>query len=113
MEKMKMVWFCDKYGLPLYRLNRHIKKFQLVDEPGYKKPWILDNDHNRQMAYQLLDLKHKPKLPRLTMEQFCQKYKVDESRLKARWTCIVKEQVDGITYIAETRNNLRHAGIIS
>ncbi len=34
-------------------------------------------------------------------------------RLKARWTCIIKEIVNGEIYIAETRNNLRHAGILS
>jgi hypothetical protein len=54
----------------------------------------------------------KPKLPRLTLEQFCKKYDIQPAQLKARWTCIIKEELNGEILIAETRNNLRHLGIL-
>ena len=112
-EKLKMVWFCDKYGLALHKLHRHLDRFQTIEVEGYKKPWIIDNDHNQLEAQKLiLTRQTKPKKNRLPIGDFCKKYQIEPSRLKARWTCIIKEIVNGEIYIAETRNNLRHAGIL-
>jgi hypothetical protein len=111
--KLKMLWFADKYGLPLYKLHRHLKSFDTVEVQGYKKPWIIDNERNQMIAQKLILSKTtKPKLPRLTLEQFCKKYDIQPAQLKARWTCIIKEELNGEILIAETKNNLRHLGIL-
>jgi hypothetical protein len=112
-EKLKMIWFCDKYGLALHKLHRHLGRFQTVEVQGYKKPWIIDNEHNKLEAQKLIFSRQtKPKKNRLPLKEFCQKYNIDPARLKNRWKCILKEEMDGEIFIAETRNNLRHIGII-
>jgi len=111
--KLKMVWFSDKYGLPLHKLSRYLDKFETVQVEGYARPWIVESPANIELAkFLIADRARKPKKARLTADEFCKKYEIDMERLKIRWTCLLKEEVDGKVYIAETRNNLRHAGVL-
>ncbi len=110
---LKMYHYSKKYGVPPYKLTRHLHEFETIPVDGYVKPWILDNEANRKIAISLIlhNGATRPKLPRLTIEQFMEKYGVGIERLKTRWKSLVKEETNGVVLIADIANNRKHIGV--
>lgn len=77
---------------------------------GYCKPWIIDNDANRKLAISLIfsTKSTRPKLPRLTIDEFMAKYNVSAKELKTRWNSLIKEESNGTMLIADVATNRKH-----
>jgi hypothetical protein len=112
-QALKMYHYSKKYGVPPYKLTRHLHEFETIPVEGYVKPWILDNDANRRLSISLIfhNGSTRPKLPRLTIDQFIKKYDIDLARLKKRWKSLIKEETNGVVLIADIANNRKHIGV--
>jgi hypothetical protein len=111
---LKMYHYSKKYGVPAYKLTRHLHEFETIMVDGFVKPWIIDNDVNRRLAISLIlhNGATRPKHPRLTIEQFMEKYGVGIDKLKSRWKSLQKEESNGVVLIADIANNRKHIGVI-
>ena len=105
-----MYHYSRKYGVPPYKLTRWLHKFETIMVDGYCKPWIIDNDANRKFAMSLIfsTKSTRPKLPRLTIDEFMTKYNVSAKELKVRWNSLIKEESNGTMLIADTATNRKH-----
>jgi hypothetical protein len=112
-KALKMYHYSKKYGVPPYKLTRWLHQFDTIMVDGYVKPWILDTERNHRVALSLIfsGKSTRPKNPRLTIEQFMDKYNVTASQLKTRWKSLVKEESNGHVLIADIANNRRNAGV--
>lgn len=105
--------FCKKFNLAQYKLTRNLSQFDTVMVEGWNKPWLYLNDKNILLATKLASLHNvRPKRARLTIEQYIKKYNTTVDVVRSRWKSIKKEEINGEIYIADTRNNLRHIGIL-
>lgn len=108
-----MADFCKKYNLPQYKLTRNLEDFETVIVEGWSKPWVYLSDKNMLLATKLSSLHNiRPKNPRLKLEDYISKYNITASVVRARWKSLKKEEINGDIYIADTRNNLRHIGLL-
>jgi hypothetical protein len=113
MGNLKMIDFCRKYNLAPYKLHRHLSEFTTINLPGWAKPHIIDNEDNAKLAlYYSLNRSTRPKLPRLPVEDFMIKYNVRLCDLQKKWKYLKLEEVNGVIYVPEVKNNLRFLGII-
>lgn len=112
-QALKMYHYSKKYGVPPYKLTRWLHEFETITLPEYVKPWIIDNEKNRRLALSLIfsTKSTRPKLPRLTIEQFMAKYNVTAKQLKTRWNSLVKEESNGLVLIADIANNRKNVGV--
>lgn len=111
MEKaLKMYHYSKKYGVPPYKLTRHLHLFETIVVDDYVKPWIIDNESNRKIANRLAleSTTTRPKLPRIPVDEFMQKYNVSMDKLKSRWKSLNKEVSNGEVLIADIANNRKH-----
>jgi hypothetical protein len=105
--------FSRKYGIGTHTITRRIKEYDTVWVDGAAKPRLIDNDRNRQLAMKHKQIRRaRPIKPLLTIDEFCAKYQIDKSRLLKRWKCIQKFEQDGVWFISDIRNNLRHCGLL-
>lgn len=113
IQSLKMYHYSKKYGVAPHKLTRWLHRFETIMVEGYVKPWIIDNEENRRFALSLIfaTKSTRPKNPRLTIEQFMDKYNVSASQLKTRWKSLVKEESNGLVLIADIANNRRNAGV--
>jgi hypothetical protein len=110
---LKMYHYCQKYGVKPYKLYRHLSKFETVDIPGYRKPWIIDNESNYAIVSSLIgqSTTTRPRLPRITIQSFADKYEVAIESIEKHLHRLNREEVDGITLIADSAHNRRFFGI--
>ena len=113
MEALKMTHFCAKYNLPQYIICKRIKEYDHIYIDGKVKPRIFDNDKNARLARKhSQNPAHRPRKPLLEFSEYLKKYNIDEDRIKVRWKCIQKIEVEGKIFISDVRNNLRHCGLL-
>jgi hypothetical protein len=113
MEALKMTQFCAKYNLPQYIICKRIKEYDHIYIEGKVKPRVFDNEKNAKLAKKHShNPAHRPRKPVLEFSEYLKKYNIDEATIKIRWKCIQKVEVDGIIFIADVRNNLRHCGLL-
>lgn len=110
---LKMYHYCQKYGIKPYKLNRHLSRFETIDVPGYRKPWIVDNESNAAIAASLVGISSitRPKLPRIPIQIFADKYEVAIESIEKNLHRLNTDQVDGVTLIADCAHNRRFFGI--
>jgi heat shock protein HspQ len=105
--------FSQKYGIGQHTITRRLSEYDTVYVDGAVKPRLLDNEKNRNLVSRhKQNPKHRPFHQMLAMDEFCKKYDVEEWQLLKRWKCIQKQEVDGVWFISDIRNNLRHCGIL-
>lgn len=109
-KALKMYHYSKVYGVPPYKLTRWLHKFETIMVDGYVKPWIIDNNANRKFAMSLIfsTKSTRPKLPRLTIDEFMAKYNVSANELKTRWNSLIKEESNGTMLIADVATNRKH-----
>jgi len=104
METLMMRHFSRKYGIGTHTITRRIKEYDTVWVDGAAKPRLIDNDRNRQLAMKHKQIRRaRPIKPLLTIDEFCAKYQIDKSQ---------KFEQDGVWFISDIRNNLRHCGLL-
>lgn len=113
-EPMLMRHFCKKYGIGQHMVSRRIDEYETVMLEGAKKPRIIDNEKNRNLAeYHKTIPAHRPVHNLLTIGEFCHKYGITEEAIKRRYKSIEKVVYGASVLIRETRANLKHCKIIS
>jgi hypothetical protein len=113
-ELLVMRHFCRKYGIGQHTISRKIDQYDTVMLPDAKKPRIIDNERNRNLAEHHKTLPaHRPTLQLLTVGEFCQKYGISEEAIKRRYKSLDKVISGASVLIRETKANLRHCKIIS
>lgn len=113
MEALLMRHFCHKYKLGQHTLSKRLKEYDIVWVDGKAKPRIVENEKNIKLAKLHSKIPaHRPRLPIIEKEAFMSKYNIEESKLRKRWKCLQKIEIEGKTYISETRTNLRHCKLI-
>jgi len=113
METLLMRHFSQKYGIGQHTITRRLSEYDTVYVEGAAKPRIVDNEKNQTLVSRhKLNPKHRPFHPILPMDEFCKKYEIEPERLLRRWTCIQKKEIDGVWFISDIRNNLRHCGLL-
>ena len=112
-QALKMYHYSKKYGVAPYKLTRWLHQFETIMVDGYVKPWIIDNEANRKLAISLIfsTKSTRPKYPRLTIDEFMQKYDVTLCQLKTRWKSLLKEESNGLVLIADVANNRKNVGV--
>lgn len=109
-QALKMYHYSRKYGVAPYKLTRWLHDFETISVDGYVKPWIIDNEKNRKLALSLIfrTKSTRPKMPRLTIDEFMAKYDVSAKELKIRWNSLIKEESNGMMLIADVATNRKH-----
>ena len=108
MEAIRMIEFCNRTGMLPCKLTRRIKEFDIIYKEGWKKPWIKLSEKNLLLAdlHSRTRLSRK-KLPRLTKEEYRQKYGISEVVMNKWFRSMVKEMIDETEYICDTSTNRR------
>ena len=105
--------FCQKYKLGQHTLSKRLKEYDIVWIEGKLKPRVLENDKNIRLAKLHSKLPaHRPRSPIIEKSEFMEKYNLEEARLRKRWRCLQKLEIDGKIYISETRTNLKHCKLL-
>lgn len=112
MTQIKMIEFSKRFGISPWKLHRRLSEFEVVNVDGFKKPWVVLSDNNIRLATLHANTRMvKAKKPRLTIEEYRSKYGV-ENELILRWhKSLIKEIINGRTYIADVAQNRKLLGI--
>jgi hypothetical protein len=110
MELKKMFDFCKETGLPAWKLHRNLHWFKVRVKKGHKKPQIVVCPENYEAAKKLiLKTETRPKLPRITIDEFAYTYGVPKEILEVYIDSFLTEYEGEERLMATTANNIRRA----
>jgi hypothetical protein len=106
MEAMRMIQFCELTGMKPYKLTRRLEEFDVIYKDGWSKPWVVINEKNLRLAkiYSTIRM-YRGKLPRMTKEEFSNRYQVPIEKIDRWWKSLTKENIGGIDMVADTATN--------
>jgi hypothetical protein len=112
MTQIKMIEFSKRFGISPWKLHRRLAEFETINVEGFKKPWIVLSENNIRLAMLHANTRMvKAKKPRLTIEEYCNKYRIS-SELIFRWhKSLIKEKINQKIYIADVAQNRKLLGI--